>query len=103
MYTGRLGELAGLAELFAAVLTLEDVDECYRFFDDLCTVSELKAMSQRFQVAEMLLRGMRYEDIEKRTGASSATISRVKRFVEYGSGGYGLVSQRLLENHKTPE
>ncbi len=100
MYGGRLKELPGLAELFTGVLTLHDVDDCYRFFDDLCTVSELKAMSQRFQVAKMLAQGLRYEDIEKSTGASSATISRVKRFVEYGSGGYGLVNERLAEQEQ---
>lgn len=94
MYTGRLKELNGLDELFAAILTLKDVDECYRFFDDLCTVAELKAMGQRFQVAGMIVQGSKYEEIERKTGASSATISRVKRFVEYGSGGYHLAYQR---------
>lgn len=95
MYTGRLRGLDGLEELFQAILSLRDVEECYRLFDDLCTVSELKAMSQRYAVAGMILKGAKYEDIERVTGASSATISRVKRFVEYGSGGYELAHQRV--------
>ncbi len=94
MYTGRLKEISGLEDLFAAILTLKDVDECFRFFDDLCTVAELKAMGQRYQVAGMIVQGSKYEEIERKTGASSATISRVKRFVEYGSGGYHLAYQR---------
>lgn len=94
MYTGRLRGLTGLDELFRAVLSLRDVEECYRFFDDLCTVSELKAMAQRYAVAGMILQGAKYDEIEQATGASSATISRVKRFVEYGSGGYELAYAR---------
>lgn len=95
MYSGRLKTIPGLQELFEAVLTLRDTDECYRFFDDLCTVAELKAMAQRFQVAGLLVKGSKYEEIERSTGASSATISRVKRFVEYGAGGYLLAHQRV--------
>jgi len=95
MYSGRLRDLPGLDKLFEAVLALRDADECYRFFDDLCTVGELKAMAQRFAVAEMLIEGGKYEEVENATGASSATISRVKRFVEYGSGGYTLVHERI--------
>ncbi|MDP2870992.1 MAG: YerC/YecD family TrpR-related protein [Bacillota bacterium] len=93
-YTGRLRGLPGLEQLLEAVLALRDVEECYRFFDDLCTVAELKAMSQRFAVAGLILQGAKYDDIERATGASSATISRVKRFVEYGSGGYQLAHAR---------
>jgi len=99
MYVGRLKEMSGLSDLFRAILTLESEDDCYRFFDDLCTISELKAMSQRLQVARMLIRRAKYEDIERQTGASSATISRVKRFVEYGAGGYVLIDGRLPEEH----
>lgn len=99
-YTGRLRDLPGLEQLFKAVLALRDVEECYRFFDDLCTVAELKAMSQRFAVAGLILQGEKYEDIERATGASSATISRVKRFVEYGAGGYQLGHQRSAVEHE---
>lgn len=99
MYSGRLRDIAGLDELFQAILSLKDTDECFMLFDDLCTVGELKALSQRFQVASLLAQGARYEDIEKRTGASSATISRVKRFVDYGAGGYKLA----LERRNQPE
>ena len=94
MYTGRLTEGPGLTNLFKGILSLTDLEGCYRFFDDLCTVPELKAMSQRFQVAALLIEGLRYEDIERLTGASSATISRVKRFVEYGAGGYKIAYDR---------
>lgn len=83
--------------LYRAVLTLKNEDECRRFFQDLCTVSELKAMEQRFQVARMLSRGMIYHDILEQTGASSATISRVNRALNYGSEGYATVMARLDE------
>jgi TrpR-related protein YerC/YecD len=96
VYSGRLTSIGGLNDLFEAILTLQDTDECYRFFDDLCTAAELKAMAQRFQVAGLLVHGAKYEEIERSTGASSATISRVKRFVEYGAGGYLLAHQRAL-------
>jgi len=74
-----------LDELFKAILTLENIEECYMLFEDLCTVSEIKAMEQRFQVAKMLDAGMVYSDIAADTGASSATISRVGRALNYGS------------------
>ncbi len=82
-------------ELYKAILQLETPEECYRFFVDLCTVSELKAMEQRFQVARMLSRGMIYHDILEETGASSATISRVNRALNYGTDGYGIILRRL--------
>ena len=82
-------------ELFRAVLTLKDINECYAFFDDLCTVSELKAMEQRFEVALMLAAGHVYGDIVRSTGASTATISRVNRSLNYGSDGYRTVIERL--------
>ena len=85
-------------ELYQAILRLETPEECYRFFVDLCTVSELKAMEQRFQVARMLSRGMIYHDILEQTGASSATISRVNRALQYGSGGYAAVFDRIKES-----
>ena len=95
MQATRLQGIPGLDTLFRAVLSLTNVDDCYRFFDDLCTVGELKAMAQRLSVAVMLIGGAKYEEIEHATGASSATISRVKRFVQYGSGGYRLARERL--------
>ena len=73
--------------MYKAILTLKDVDECMKFFDDLCTVSELMAMEQRYQVARCLNDGMIYNDILAETGASSATISRVNRSLQSGSAG----------------
>ena len=81
--------------LFQAILKLETMEECYRFFDDLCTVPELKALSQRLQVAKMLSEHKVYSDIVKETGASTATISRVNRSLSYGSDGYSTVFERL--------
>lgn len=81
--------------LFRAILSLKNEEECYRFFEDLCTVGEIRALAQRFRVAEMLYNGMTYEAIAERTGMSSATISRIKRFLEYGSDGYRLAIERL--------
>ena len=83
--------------MYNAILTLKDVDECMKFFDDLCTVSELMAMEQRYQVARCLNDGMIYNDILAETGASSATISRVNRSLQYGSGGYSIVFDRMKE------
>ena len=82
-------------ELYQAILQLKTPEECYHFFVDLCTVSELKAMEQRFQVARMLSRGMIYHDILEQTGASSATISRVNRSLSLGVGGYDKVFERM--------
>ncbi len=81
--------------LFQAILKLETVDECYRFFEDLCTVPELKALSQRLLVAKMLDDHRVYSDIVSETGASTATISRVNRSLNYGSDGYRIVFERL--------
>lgn len=81
--------------LFEAVLRLQSMDECYNFFDDLCTVQELKALSQRIQVAAMLSAGKVYSDIVAQTGASTATISRVNRSLNYGSDGYKVIFERL--------
>ncbi|NBK77061.1 TrpR-like protein, YerC/YecD [bacterium D16-76] len=81
--------------LFQTVLSLETLEECYRFFDDLCTVPELKSMSQRLAVAKMLRDKQVYSDIVAKTGASTATISRVNRSLNYGSEGYELVFDRL--------
>lgn len=75
-------------KLYQAILLLKTEEECYRFFQDLCTIPELRSMEQRFEVASLLNKGMIYSDILERTGASSATISRVNRSLVYGAGGY---------------
>ena len=82
-------------EMYKAILTLNTVEELMKFFDDLCTVSEIQAMEQRFQVAMLLDEGLIYNDILAQTGASSATISRVNRALQYGSGGYAAVFDRM--------
>jgi len=82
-------------QLFEAILTLKDVEECYIFFEDLCTVNEIQSMSQRLEVARMLGNGATYNQIESETGASTATISRVKRCLNYGNDGYKLALDRL--------
>ena len=81
--------------LFDAVLALRDREECRAFFQDLCTVAELKALAQRMEVAQLLDQGLIYNDILQRTGASSATISRVNRALQYGADGYKTVLPRL--------
>lgn len=83
--------------LFQAIMELDSIDECYDFFDDLCTVPELKAMAQRIVVAKMLKNNMVYSDIVKATGASTATISRVNRSLHYGCHGYDIAFDRLME------
>lgn len=83
--------------LFQAILKLETLDECYRFFEDLCTVPELKALAQRLQVAKLLTENRKYSDIVKITGASTATISRVNRTLQYGDDGYKIIFERLKE------
>ena len=80
--------------LYKAILSLKNVEECMKFFDDLCTVSELLAMEQRYKVATCLDSGMIYNEILAETGASSATISRVNRSLQYGNGGYAIVFER---------
>ena len=86
-------------ELFNAVLCLETIDECYNFFEDLCTVLELKSISQRLQVAKMLSNHHVYSDIVNETGASTATISRVNRTLNYGCDGYKIIFERLKKNN----
>ena len=81
--------------LFKAVLSLETIEECYKFFDDLCTVSEVTEMSKRLWVARMLNESMPYSEISALTGLSTATISRVNRSLKYGSDGYTTVIKRL--------
>ena len=82
-------------QLCEAVLLLQNTEECYQFFEDICTISELKALSQRLEVARMLSGGHTYDDIVDRTGASTATISRVKRCLNYGADGYKTILERL--------
>ena len=89
--------------LFKAVLSLENEEECYKFFEDLCTVPELKAMSQRLVVAKMLTDKKVYSDIVTKTGASTATISRVNRSLIYGSDGYEMVFSRIDKKNSKEE
>ncbi len=86
--------------LYETILTLKNLEECKNFFADLCTVAELRAMEQRFEVALLLSDGMIYNDILDRTGASSATISRVNRSLNYGAEGYTTVLPRIKERRK---
>lgn len=81
--------------LFEAILSLQDKEECYTFFEDVCTINELLSLSQRFEVARMLRDQKTYLDIAERTGASTATISRVNRSLNYGNDGYDLVFSRV--------
>ena len=97
-YESRL-QSPELDDVFHAILALKDLSECYRFFEDMCTINELQAMAQRWQVARQLDAGETYQDIAHQFNASSATISRVNRCLEYGAGGYRLVLDRL----KKPE
>ncbi len=81
--------------LFKSILTLETIDECYAFFEDICTVKEILSIAQRVTVAQMLREGKVYSDIVAETGASTATISRVNRSLNYGNDGYSIVFDRL--------
>ena len=83
--------------LFEAVLQLENVEECYQFFEDVCTINELLSLSQRFEVAKMLTENKTYLEIAEQTGASTATISRVNRSLNYGNDGYDMILRRLEE------
>ncbi len=87
-----------LDELFEAILSLKDKEECYKFFEDVCTVNELSSLSQRFEVAHMLREDKTYLEIAKKTGASTATISRVNRSLNYGSDGYDMALSRIKEH-----
>ena len=87
-------------EMYEAILAMQTVEECKRFFDDLCSVTELRAMEQRYQVATLLSQGHIYNSILEQTGASSATISRVNRSLMYGADGYDIAFKRLEEKKK---
>ena len=82
-------------KLFEAILLLNSIEECYNFFEDICTISEIKALAQRLEVAKMLQDKKTYTDIGEKTGASTATISRVNRSLNYGADGYKMVLERL--------
>ena len=88
---------------YKAILTLETEEECYNFFQDLCTIPELRSMEQRYEVATLLSQGLIYNDILERTGASSATISRVNRSLIYGAGGYESVLEKMREQEEKPQ
>ncbi|GAB6169028.1 YerC/YecD family TrpR-related protein [Clostridium carnis] len=85
---------------FKAVLELKDIEECYNFFEDVATINELKALAQRIQVAKMLKQKKVYTEIAEKTGASTATISRVNKCLNYGTGGYNLILDRIDESLK---
>ena len=89
--------------LYKAILTLETEEACYNFFQDLCTIPELRSMEQRYEVATLLSQGLIYNDILERTGASSATISRVNRSLIYGAGGYESVLEKMREQEEKPQ
>ncbi len=90
-----------LDELFDAILLVKTREECYRFFEDVCTIKELQAISQRLQVAKLLRANKTYHEIEEITGASTATISRVNRCILYGADGYNIIFDRIdeIEGH----
>jgi TrpR-related protein YerC/YecD len=98
----QIDKLRGKAldQLFESVLSLKDMEECYRFFDDLCTMNEIQSLAQRLEVARMLREGKTYHKIETETGASTATISRVKRCLNFGNDAYAMVLDRVGEEAK---
>ena len=91
----KIGKKEKSDQLYKAILQLQDEQECYEFFQDLCTMTELRSMEQRFEVASLLNDGMIYNEILERTGASSATISRVNRSLSYGTGAYERLFKRM--------
>ncbi|MCQ6268561.1 YerC/YecD family TrpR-related protein [Fictibacillus sp. WQ 8-8] len=96
----QIDKLRGRAldQLFEAVLSLKDLEECYMFFDDLCTMNEIQSLAQRLEVARMLREGKTYHKIESETGASTATISRVKRCLNFGNDAYQMALDRVHGN-----
>lgn len=96
MYTSRIQD-DQIDELFKAMLTLKTIEEYYMFFDDIATISEIQALSHRLRVAKLLDHNETYIHIEKETGASTATISRISKYLHYGSNGYRIVLDRLKE------
>ncbi|MBU5436433.1 TrpR-like protein YerC/YecD [Tissierella sp. MSJ-40] len=100
-YNSRIksGQVDGF---FEAILQLETMEECYRFFEDICTVKEIQSIAQRLEVAKLLKLNRTYNEIENETGASTATISRINRSLNYGADGYNIVLKRLgyLDNEE---
>lgn len=96
-YCMEMKDQKNLNRLFQAVLALKDVNECYEFFEDACTIKELQEIAQRFEVAEQLWQGKSYNEVNRQTGASTATICRVKKCLTYGNSGYKLILDRLAE------
>ena len=92
---GKTIRTEAVDSLFEAILCLKDKEECYTFFEDVCTINEILSLSQRFEVAEMLCEKKTYLDISEKTGASTATISRVNRSLNYGNDGYSMVFERM--------
>ena len=92
---GKTIRTESVKELFEAILTLENVEECFDFFEDVCTVNEVLSIAQRFSVAKMLTENHTYLEVAKETGASTATISRVNRSLNYGNDGYEMVFSRM--------
>lgn len=94
VYNSRI-KSAQADSLFEAVLKLENLEECYRFFEDICTIKEVQAIAQRLEVAKLLKLSKTYNEIEAETGASTATISRINRSLNYGADGYKLIFERI--------
>lgn len=93
-YNSRI-KSAQADSLFEAVLKLENLEECYRFFEDICTIKEVQAIAQRLEVAKLLKQNKTYNEIESETGASTATISRINRSLNYGADGYKIMFEKL--------
>ncbi len=89
--------------LINAMISLENEEECWLFLQDLCTITEIKSMAQRLEVAKLLEDGLVYSEIAQKTGSSTATISRVKRCLDYGDGGYKMILDRNSLNHQTKD
>ena len=90
-------EIKGEKDFYKAILSLETIEECKNFFNDICTIQEVEAISQRLQVAKQLSLGKSYTEVNKTTGASTATICRVSKSLNYGDGGYNTVLKRIAE------
>ncbi len=90
-------------ELFKSILALNSVEECYQYFEDLCTIKEVRDLGQRLEVARLLAKGASYQQAGEATGASSATIGRVKKCLDYGTGGYRVILYRLWKGEEARE
>ena len=90
-----------LNKLFEAILTLKNIDECYEFFEDACTIKELQEIAQRFEVATLLWQGKSYNEVNQATGASTATICRVKKCLVYGNSGYRIALERMNSSEES--